>query len=561
MDSDFFGYIDITEAEDISIKSSQGNKLVVDNVTIFLNGEIYKIGEIQSILWPSKDLILNKALEAYKEGQLNTFVSSLNGKFSFVIVDVELSKVSLVTDRFGLSLLYLYRDKTKLVWSDRIEKIVELVGANKLTLLTENLKLYLNVGHLLEDITWFKEISLIQPALIKSISFDSQSQQEHFYWKWGDIKPQKLNYEDAVDQLYFLFNDAVRNMINPNEKIGIALSGGLDSRLIFSSLNKIYPDYQGYSYTFGTKGCRDHMIAKEIVKKSSWKHQSFYLGSDNWLEPRMQRVLLTDGQKNIKHMHGCEFIDEIRKHMDVNLNGFLGDVVLGASYTDKSGRYDSKMTEALAHSYYHNSYKFKYINSSYFQISKIEPFLIYNRGRRFVNMGAINMSRPTVQRFPFMDNKLINFLYSLPDHFRANSKIYIDMILKYHGDFFKDIAWQKTGYPVSHKLNWLEKFSNKVGRYPVKFDLAEDRVTYSNYPKWIRQNPNRELISNILKFDSSCYKKYGLENLAQKYFVPHLSQKVTMKGYLDFSENVLRALTIEIYLRELEVKYGEFQNE
>ena len=35
---------------------------------------------------------------------------------------------------------------------------------------------------------------------------------------------------------------------------------------------------------------------------------------------------------DLKHMHGCEFLNELSKHIDINLNGYLGDVVCGGGW-------------------------------------------------------------------------------------------------------------------------------------------------------------------------------------------------------------------------------------
>lgn len=57
-------------------------------------------------------------------------------------------------------------------------------------------------------------------------------------------------------------------MGEPDEKIGISLSGGLDNRAIFAAVNHLYPDYKGYAYTFGVPECDDITIAEQVIARS-----------------------------------------------------------------------------------------------------------------------------------------------------------------------------------------------------------------------------------------------------------------------------------------------------
>ena len=131
--------------------------------------------------------------------------------------------------------------------------------------------------------------------------------------------------------------------------------------------------------------------------------------------------------------------------------------------------------------------------------------------------------------------------------------------MNFHRDFFKDIPWQKTNQPIGIKKSTFSEVIDKLMRIPVKFDFSEDKVTYSNYPKWIRQKPNSEIISNYLsRKDSHLLLKFGLDPYNQ-YLKTHMSKKLTSKGYMDLSEEVLRALTIEVYLDEIEAKFGKLK--
>ena len=51
-----------------------------------------------------------------------------------------------------------------------------------------------------------------------------------------------------------------------------------------------------------------------------------------------------------------------------------------------------------------------------------------NRGRRFINMGIVSTLSSYEQRMPFFDNACIELIFSLPDDYRLNNKLYSLML-------------------------------------------------------------------------------------------------------------------------------------
>jgi len=169
------------------------------------------------------------------------------------------------------------------------------------------------------------------------------------------------------------------------------------------------------------------------------------------------------------------------------------------------------------------------------------------RGRRFINFGTVNGLYKVDQRKPFFDNKVIEFLYSIPDEYRENNKLYSAMLLKFFPNFFKDIPWQKTGKTIDKNTSngFASEVIRKIKRIPYKVGILKDKNSYTSYKDWIRsENISRELLS-LLDRNKSEYGKYTDIDFKTKYLLPHLHVR------MDFSEQILRATTIEIYFKNL----------
>ncbi|TMP70326.1 hypothetical protein CWC05_23195, partial [Pseudoalteromonas ruthenica] len=80
-------------------------------------------------------------------------------------------------------------------------------------------------------------------------------------------------------------------------------------------------------------------------------------------------------------------------------------------------------------------------DSDYFAEGDQEQVNIYNRGTRFIAAGSDLLSHQLHQLKPFMENDLVELLYSLPDTFRENGKLYHHMLLKYYPEYFESIPW------------------------------------------------------------------------------------------------------------------------
>lgn len=517
----------------------ENQAFVRDGIYISIEGEQYDF----------KDANFEELLfEAYQNQNMKQFLNRLDGYFNAVIYDSKLKKVFLISDRYGMRMLYYYFKDGRFAFSGEVKGLLGLDFVDS-SIDSEQIDCFMDLGYLLEDNTWHKHIKLIKPSTILEFDIESKNLTQKYYWKWSEIKQQDITFDTAVDKLGKLFLKAVEKRFDVNDKVGVGLSGGLDSRAIFAAVNKLYPKFQGYAYTFGIPKCDDITIAKLAIAKTKWTHKELYFTSDNWFEPRKEKVWFTDGMMNMMHMHGSEFLDEVIENIDYNLNGYGGDGIFGSSGIDgKEYTYNQKINKNLAQKYYKNYTSDKWVDDSFFDIKKIEPFLAMNRGRRFINMGIVNGLTQLDQRIPFFDNAVIELVYSITDEYRIGNKLYSAMLLKFFPRFFKDIPWQKTGKTVDKKTSstLMSKVIKKAKRIPYKLGLLQDtNKSYTDYKNWLKDESIAKELNDILDKQNSQYANYTDEDFRSKYLIPHL------EGRKNFSEEILRGTTVEIYLRNV----------
>jgi len=433
-------------------------------------------------------------------------------------------------------------------WGSEVKAILAVEGVD-IQLDPTSFDCFMDLGYLMGERTWFEHIELIKPATVIEYDIRADETHQYHYWKWSAIKPSSMSFDEAVDELGERFIEAVSRRFDPNERIGISLSGGLDSRAIFAAVDHLYPDYEGYAYTFGIPGCDDITIAEQVIARSAWRHEIFHFRANNWFEPRIEKIWNTDGMLDMMHMHGSEFLDDISKHMDVNLNGYLGGEAFGSSYQErhKMKGIDKRIDADIASNLYGKHAVLSDVSDEYYNIHHVEAYDFTNRSRRLINMGTVNGLVKMDQRKPFIDNATTELVFSLPDEYRVDNRLYSAMLQKFFPRFFLDIPWQKTGKPagVVRKASIPARAARKSMRILKKIVNMQSTKGYTDYPAWIRDKEVADKLTNLVHPDAARYRMLTEDDLARRWLEPHLKSRA-----VNHSNQILRVATIELYLRK-----------
>ncbi len=513
---------------------------------IWVEGEAYNQQDVAERLGLKQSGLADLLLEAYAVNKLDVFLNLLDGYFCAALYDKDNQKVKLFSDRYGMRMLYWYAKDGVFAWGSEVKAILACEGVDK-TIDPTSYDCFMTLGYLLGEHTWFTQIKLIKPATVLTYDLKKRNTEQHYYWTWAEVKPCDLNFDQAVDELGKRFIKAVELRFDPSEKVGIALSGGLDSRAIFAALNYLYPDFKGYAYTFGIPGCDDIAIAEQVISQSNWSHQSFHFSGQNWIKPRLEKVWNTDGLLDVLNMHGIEFISDVSNSIDINLNGYAGDALFGGSFLSRVPL-NVRMNFENSKIVYKGFSGLANIDDAFYDIHKIEPNIYMNRIRRFTNMGTVNGLVSVEQRKPFFDNSCVEFVFSIPDEYRANNKVYSEMLRRFFPKYFKSIPWQKTGKPIGSIVN-NSLFSRLIAGFIYRarrFLSINSSQDFTDYNLWIRDEEVVAFLRGFLSRNDSIYSNLTSQDLMVEYLDAHI------KGIgVDKSKEILRGLTIEAYLRQV----------
>lgn len=535
------------------INTMQGDQPHIHSgVYVWLDGEFFNSNELREVFLECSnyDTDAEILIRLYKNYSDFSFLRKIDGLYSAIIYDKNKGKVYLITDRYGLRHLYFMIYNGQLYWSSEVKSMLEIPGFGP-KINNETLSEFFALGYPLENRTWFEQVELLPSGTVTTWNLKTCTLEQNQYWWWNEIKPFKGNIDEneIVEELGNRFVQAVEK--RSEGRIGLTLSGGLDSRAILAAMPK-YTDFI-HAVTFGKRHSADVQLARRAAYVKGAKHHTVELSGVNWIEPRFQGVWWTDGQLDLMHMHGIEAKSIIANYMDINLNGFAGDAILGGSCLINDRTSDIVSTEDIRKLFsYTSTADFDVISHLYLKqyktLTKPDYVFLQNRVRRFTFSGTKIGLVTTEQRKPFYDNNLIEFIYSLPDTFRYKSYIYKKMLLRYFPLFFEKIPWQKTGVPISWSTDKVNRNLNLIQ------NLKSNKTSnYTDYPAWIKQKPAKFIFEEILLNNKNAlYENFISKEKVLREWQAHINNEKV------YSINLCRYLTFEIWLQQVyEKKYRE----
>lgn len=501
-----------------------------DRWSIIFNGEIYNFIELREALKKkgykfhsdSDTEVVLKSFIEYKEECLNKF----NGMWAFAIWDEKKEELFLSRDRFGKKPLFYSFYSKKFIFASEMKAII---------LFFKNIEIS-------EDFEWCKNNLFLYEAtdkcLVKHIKrfpaghyavFKNGKLDIKRYWNTLDnLYEVPSNYEDQVDEFRELFFNACKIRMRSDVSIGTALSGGLDSSAIISTLSyisksvtdeKVSKEWQhAFIATFKGTPLDESFYAKKVVENigidatfleiDPTKHLDkleyyFYQLEELYLTNPIPMFALYESihKKGVKVSIDGHGADELLSGYAGSLLIALADVgfnfdgiksILNA-YNDlvdekqlKYEKIDSKiliyirsLIKHFLKKYFNLGYKSPQINNDKFE--KLDNFNrhLYSQVHEIVlptllrNYDRFSMTNSVEIRMPFMDHRVVTYLLSLP----WDSKIrngFTKAILRDSmvGLMPDEVLWRKTkigfGSPIA---DWMR---NQMKEYMLDTINSKD---------------------------------------------------------------------------------------
>ena len=530
-------------------QNKRSNQPFTDNKKKYFmvfNGEIYNFIELKKKLINDGVIFNTKSdtevlfkLIIYKG--IRETLSVIKGMFSFVFYDVKKNKIYGARDHFGQKPFYFHHSKNNFLASTNIRPILENINNKKLNY--DSMKQYLcSSGLIPVNKTFFSGISTLPAGSYITINRNSFVIKKYFKpldmfnkKKYSTFK--NMDDKSIIKILDHKIKKAVERHLISDAKIGITLSGGIDSALIIKYANLL--NKKILTLTNTSKGIeRLSKIVPKILKKNNIsKRRSYfikqnknkYIGRLSKLVhnslfparwgggPPMNKLCEYAKKKNIKVILGGDSLDEYfcgyktfnHRLFANNKYGLHDKLLINKNFGIKKNTTD-KFYNKIIESKKKISKKIAFIKDKKERSIIINTFLdteFFLQSCTLPHADEYSMNDSIEMRSPFLDFDLVEFCLNLPSKFKVskqnnlkNKFIIKKLAIKKYGKFIDNAKEGTRNYSkyISNKKFWnFNKFKilkkiriNKNLHYKEIFKLINLeillRATLSNNFNYLR---------------------------------------------------------------------------
>lgn len=426
------------------------------------NGEIYNYRELRDELKALGHVFVSNSdtevvLRAYQAWGIDC-VKRLNGMFAFALWDHAKKELYLARDRHGTKPLYYTWSYGQLVFASEIKSILKSHGfARELHL--PALNEYFTFQNLFQDHTLFRDVYLLPPGSFARVDFEG-AMQVFKYWDYDFSVPDySLNSDETKRQtLFYLRQSVTRQMQATDVPVGGYLSGGLDSGSITALASGLVPRFTTFTAGFETTRVSEvethfderrdaELMANEF--KTEHYEQVIHAGDLAWVMPKLVWHL---EDLRLGMCYPNYYISRLAsKFVKVCLSGAGGDELFGGypwryyrkaghsdfnSYAqdyyrywqrlvpdeDKAALFQTGMQEQMGLGNTYGTFRRVLENSGSPQDLDPENSVsrsLYFEAKTFLHglllIGdKLAMANSLEERFPFLDNDLVDFAMRIP---------------------------------------------------------------------------------------------------------------------------------------------------
>ena len=280
--------IDLSSGGSQPMVSSSGRYI------ISYNGELYNYKELKLELMNNSFKFKTESdtevlLSSIEQWGLEVGLKKMEGMFAFALYDKKLKQLSLVRDRFGEKPLYYGWLKDDLVFGSELKSLkFHKNWSGEID--TNAINLYLKYSYVPSPYSIYKDIYKLEPGTFISFQIAEKKCKKIKQKKWYTIDKKgsellDISYREAQDNLEKLLISSVQKQKVSDVPIGSLLSGGVDSSLVSSlmqrdSIKKINTFTVGYN----EKIYDESRFAKKIANHIGSNHHEWIINKNEIID-------------------------------------------------------------------------------------------------------------------------------------------------------------------------------------------------------------------------------------------------------------------------------------
>jgi asparagine synthase (glutamine-hydrolysing) len=354
------------------------------------------------------------------------FPAGLNGRFHGLLADRRQGTALLFNDRYGMHRIYYYQAPEAFYFAAEAKAILA-VRPELRRVDVRSLGEFVACGSVLENRTLFEGVRLLPGAAAWVFRQGALAQQNAYFQPREWEEQGALEPESYYRELRDVFSRNLPRYLQGHEKIGMSLTGGLDTRTVMAWQRLPAGAFPCYTYGGTRRVCRDVRVSRRVASVCRQPHQVIAVGNDflsRFSHYAERSVYLSDATIDLLRSPDLYLSERARGIAPVRMTGLYGDEVLRHARAFKP----VAPTPGLFHAEF-----LPYIDqakTTYARLVEGHPlsFAAF-RQAPWHNYGILSLEQSQLTvRTPFLDNDLIRTVFRAPESAAANNDMRVRLI-------------------------------------------------------------------------------------------------------------------------------------
>jgi asparagine synthase (glutamine-hydrolysing) len=402
------------------------------------------------------------------------FFEKLNGLFSGLLIDKRQRKAFLFNDRYGIERIYYYETEGQFYFASEAKALLRILPELR-AFDEEGVAQFLTYGCTLEWRTLFRGVQLLPGGSVWSFEGGNCYKRKYFSPETWELQP-ILTAEEFESKFQETFKLILPRYFECESRIGISLTGGLDTRMIMACRRQAAEQPVCYTFSGDNGQTLDDRLATRVAKVCGLDHRLLRLGTDffsDFASHVDRTVYATDGCFGVLGAHEIYLNRQARQLALVRLTGNYGSEVLrGVSTFKPLGLSPNLFNPEFRHS----------LPFSTSSVASGKEHPVTSAAFREVPwnlFGSLAAGRSQVTfRTPYLDNKIVALAYQVPGTLRASPLPAVNLV--------KDNAPCLYNIPTDMgEMGKIRGLACPLRRFYSKTTFKLDYLNNGGFPHWL----------------------------------------------------------------------------
>lgn len=405
-----------------------------------------------------------------------SFPAGLNGRFHGLLVDQTQAKAVLFNDRYGMHRLYYHESRDAFYFAAEAKAIL----AVRPQLRNLNLRAvgeFVSCGAALENRTLFDGIYVVPPASAWVFRNASLKERAAYFHPSEWESQEKLQPEAYYQTLREVFSRNLPRYFGGDQRIGMSLTGGLDTRMIVAWQRSASGDLPCYTFGSMFRDNHDVRVARRVAKVC---HQPFQVlpAGEGFLARfpyyAERAVYLTDGCVDVGRAPDLYLNEKAREIAPVRMTGNYGGEILRCFRAFKP---EDRVPGLFSREFLGHVHRVKETYAGLIQGHPASFAAFKQCPWHHYGILALEQTQLSL-RSPYVDNDLVRTVFRAPDSALANDDVSLRLIT----DGNEALARIPTDRGVGGKRNRLV---SKASRALLEFQFKAEYAYDMGMPQWV----------------------------------------------------------------------------